>query len=264
MKKYNFAIITLVSTLTGACAMGTTSKNDFAVADTSEPSTTQNSPSNSTETASSSNSSSASATSTTSSGGTSQESSADSGSGGSGGGEENLGGFGGTNTGHPGADTSSTASTGGAGGSENPPPPPPPQPLSGCLDDIDVLGEAFWSRKDIVFCGTANKQLPVNHDAAKAMCAPGWHLCSHQEFADRNDLCPAHQETFSALLDDGEDCMMHDSGDACPNCWQCNDDFVRPGYTGSCQGVQSQTAFSTRSRVQDSSGPAPHGVLCCL
>ena len=263
MKKYNFAIITLVSTLTGACAMGTTSKNDFAVADTSEPSTTQNSPSNSTETASSSNSSSASATSTTSSGGTSQESSADSGSGGSGGGEENLGGFGGANTGHPGADTSSTASTGGAGGSENPP-PPPPQPLSGCLDDIDVLGEAFWSRKDIVFCGTANKQLPVNHAAAKAMCAPGWHLCSHQEFADRNDLCPAHQETFSALLDDGEDCMMHDSGDVCPNCWQCNDDFVRPGYTGSCQGVQSQTAFSTRSRVQDSSGPAPHGVLCCL
>lgn len=255
MKKYNFAIVTFVSTLTGACAMGTTSKDSFAVANVEETAADQGSSTQSTVSTSSSSTSGVG-------GSADRDPSSTSGAGGADGSvnEENLGGAGGAETEQP--ETGNNSSAGGA--EEPPPPPPPPQPLSGCVDESDMLGEVFWSRNDIVFCGTADKQLPANLTAAKAMCAPGWHLCSHQEFADRNDLCPAHQENFSAILDDGEDCMMHDSGDTCPDCWKCNDDFVRPGYAGSCQGAQSLTGFSTRGRVQDSSGPASHGALCCL
>jgi hypothetical protein len=256
----NTTLLALLSTISIACATGSTDDNaglsfDQGTEDAESPDAAPLKPSPEQTAEASSSSSVVSSASATVSGSGGSDGHEVSGQGGTGGSDDGAGGSGGE------ADPSSVASSS-SGGLEEP--PPPPQPLSGCVDDIDVLGETFWSRADIVFCGTANKKLPADITAAKAMCAPGWHLCSHQEFADRNDLCPAHQENFSAILDDGEDCMMHDSGDTCPDCWKCNDDFVRSGYAGSCQGAQSSTGFSTRGRVQDSSGPAAHGSLCCL
>ena len=69
---------------------------------------------------------------------------------------------------------------------------------------------------------------------------------------------------MSGILDSGENCMMHDDGATCPNCWQCNLDLVRTNEPGSCVGAKGQPGMSMVFRIQNFSGPGYHGSLCCL
>lgn len=269
----NTTLLALLSTISMACATGVTDEGDSGFGQSEEQETgTQGSnvgplgvigaPTNEN---SSSNVGSTSQTSVgVGSGGDATHDFPDGSGTGSDGGDGGQGGAGGSSE-NVGASSSMASSSSGGVDEPPPPPPPPPQPLSGCADSIDMLGEVFWSRVDIVFCGTADKKLPANLSAAKAMCSPGWHLCTSKEFTERNDLCPAHKEKFSAVLDSGENCIVHDSGSNCPDCWVCNGDNVLSGSdAGTCQGTQSQSGFGMVKRYQNITGPGPHGSLCCL
>lgn len=132
-----------------------------------------------------------------------------------------------------------------------------------CADGSVEQGASFWGRDDIAFCSTSDGMLPANMAAGAALCATGWHVCTSNEYTARNDLCPAHTYRFSAILNDGDNCMMHDSGDDNPS-YRCDQDGVRSGFAGSCTGTTSTTSFSRNLWDQNSSGPAPHGALCCL
>ncbi len=132
-----------------------------------------------------------------------------------------------------------------------------------CADGSVEGGAALWGRDDIAFCATSDGMLPANISAGDALCASGWHMCSSNEYEASNDSCDAHSYRFSAILDDGDNCMMHDSADG-NSAYKCNQDGVRAGYSGSCSGSTSSTSFSRNQWDQNSSGPAPHGTLCCL
>lgn len=62
-----------------------------------------------------------------------------------------------------------------------------------CLDGSEEISPAYWYRDDIAYCAS-----PGGTSLSSAECAEGWHICTADEFEDRNDAFNRSVLTFNA------------------------------------------------------------------
>ena len=143
-----------------------------------------------------------------------------------------------------------------------------------CWDGSVEAGSSVWGRNDIAYCRHPTG-LMLSVSEAVTACGLGWHVCSGQEFVDRNDAA-AGSPNFRAVMDAGGDCAINISSSGC---WDLSSDYAvgsgggpnpsthcpnAAGYSNSCSPLVSIIEYSVTGRCTGSPGiPGNCGVLCC-
>lgn len=138
---------------------------------------------------------------------------------------------------------------------------------SGCADGDTEGDSSWWGRDDIAFCESTTGALPTDVADASALCASGWHVCLAAEFTSRNDTC-AQGNRFSGVIDDGDDCMVHDDGGGhSDGGWDCDQDTYNDGdasYLGTCtSSIGGAPSAMLGYYEYFSGGDTQEGALCC-
>ena len=135
---------------------------------------------------------------------------------------------------------------------------------TGCWDGTVEVGAGGWGRNDIVFCSslsgfsTSPAEMVVN-------CGYGWHVCSYDEYADRNDLF-SDATYFHGMIDDGANCGAWNNSGA-GGC-SAGSDYVLDSSAGSCSGPAGSVSYGLVGRLSScvegiGQGGVSCGVLCC-